>query len=267
MRLNTFLGSNLEKYNMQVLRKILIVCFAFFATQLLEAQSNPGYLGRKNLIQLDVNGLMGNAIFEGPLMKVNYGISYEMAKNEDFAWNFGYSSTSQTMDFPMINYESLTLSGNNGGNYEYFYPQAGTIDYTFNEFKITPKWYNSGKGGIAPYGISNSLEFSLGFLNIDPNITKWASDRIDPAMKEVKKIPSATVFSISYFFGGRRMLSDQVGLEYNMGFGYTFYQSVEGNLLDREDFTDIVPYYQYTALKHVSSAKLFQAKIGLCYLL
>ncbi len=256
---------------MQVLRKILILCFAFFAIQIADAQSNPGYLGRKNLIQLDINGLMGNAIFEGPLMKVNYGFSYEIPRSEDFAWNLGFSSTSQSMDQNMIGYENLTLIGDNGSSSDYYYPQAGTIDYTFNEIKVTPKWFSSEKGGIAPYGMNTSLEFSLGFLSVDPKITKWESDRIDPVMKATTNIPSATVFSISYFFGGRRMLADQVGLEYNIGFGYTFYQSLEGNLMDFAGeggvFYDITPYYQYNALKHISSAKLFQAKIGLCYLL
>lgn len=256
---------------MQVLRKIFIVCFAFFANQMVQAQSNPGYLGRKNLIQLDMGGLMGNAIFEGPLLNTNLGFSYEMARKEDFAWNFGYSLTSQSMNINQINYEGLYFENPSTGNYpDNIQPSEGTIDYSFNEIKVAPKWFHTGEGGIAPYGNNSSLELSLGFLSVDPKITKWPK-QLNAENQSIKSIPTTTVFSISYFFGGRRMFTDQIGFEYNVGIGYTFYQSMDGNLFTFMDeyryLNDLNLFYGYTALKHISSAKLFQGKIGLCYLL
>ncbi len=65
------------------------------------------------------------------------------------------------------------------------------------------------------------------------------------------------------------MLADQVGLDYSMGIGYTLYQSLPGSILDYTEgaqLENLELYYKYTAVKHISTAKLFQARVGLSYL-
>jgi len=254
---------------MRILRKIMIICFAFIANQQILAQANPGYLGRKNLVQFDINGLMGNMVFDGPILNTNFGISYEMARSEDFAWNFGYSNTSQTMTQSMMDGESLQFAQTDNQSSENFYLNGGSMNYSINEIKVSPKWYALSKGGLAPYGASGSLEFSLGFVSVDPANVKW-KQTLSTQNQAIKNFPTSTMFSISYFFGGRRMIADQIGLEYNIGFGYTFYQSLDGNLIDLVDergvFSDLATYYQYLAVKHASSSKLLQAKVGISYL-
>lgn len=255
---------------MRFLRKIMIICFAFITNQQVIAQANPGYLGKKNLIQLDINGLMGNMLFDGPLLNTNFGFSYEMARREDFAWNFGYANTSQEMDKSMMDGEGLSFyETDNFGGGQNFDLQGGSMNYSISEFKVSPKWYALNKGGIAPYGSSGSLEFSLGFISVNPKNVQWKQE-LNAQNKGITNFPTSSIFSISYFFGGRRMIADQIGLEYNFGFGYTFYQSLDGNLMDLVDeggvFQDLATYYQYVAVKHASSSKLFQAKVGISYL-
>lgn len=254
---------------MRFLRKIMIICFALVANQQVIAQANPGYLGKKNLIQLDINGLMGNMLFDGPLLNTNFGFSYEIARREDFAWNFGYANTSQEMDKSMMEGEGLTFVQDDGQSTEIFDLNGGSMNYSISEFKVSPKWYALNKGGIAPYGSSGSLEFSLGFISVDPQKVDWRQ-AMNEQNSKINNFPTSSIFSISYFFGGRRMIADQIGLEYNFGFGYTFYQSLDGNLLDLVEeggqFQDLAKYYQYVAVKHASSSKLFQAKVGICYL-
>jgi len=252
---------------MQFLRKILIVIFAFLANNYIQAQSNPGFMGRTGLVQFDLTGLMGNLIFEGPALKVNYGFSYEKARDQNFAWNFGYSQTNQTMDYNMIGGEYLTYYNNTYNNYL----SNSSFDYSFSEFKVTPKWYNASQGAVSPYGAYNGLELSLGFLNItNANKVIWQQQlSVDDGAK-LNSIPSVTVFSASYIFGSRRMVTDQIGVDFTLGMGYTLYQSLPGNLLDYVDgetnVGTIEEFFQYTALKHMSSSKLFQAKLGLSYL-
>lgn len=256
---------------MRFIKNTIIICFAIIANNNLQAQSNPGYLGKTSLVQLDVTGFMGNMIFEGPYINLNYGISYEMARNQNFAWNFGYSHTSLTMDELMISGESLTYDDGKGN---YNTPETkSTLDYTFDEIKVTPKWYNPYKGGIAPYGSMNSIELSLGFLNVS-NIgnVKWRVplSTEDEAIAKGGNLPSVTVFSASYIWGGRRMITDQIGLDLTLGVGYTLYQSLPGNLTSYAEgdnyITTFQEYFPYVAVKHVSTSKLFQAKIGLSYL-
>ncbi len=266
MKLNISLA-NKQHTKMRFLRKILIVCFAIIANIQLFAQSNPGYLGRKNLVQLDVNGLMGNLLFEGPWLKTNFGLSYEMARGEDFAWNFGYTNTNQDMTQAMMDGEYLTFIQDDGQSSEFFDLNGGTLNYTFTEFKVTPKWYKANTGGIAPYGDFSGLELSWGYLNIDPSKVKW-KQQLNEANKNID-LSSVTVFSASYVWGGRRMLADQVGLDYSMGIGYTLYQSLPGSILDYTEgaqLENLELYYKYTAVKHISTAKLFQARVGLSYL-
>jgi hypothetical protein len=271
MKSNTLAENNKGDKKMRFLRKITIICFALIANNQVQAQSNPGYLGRTSLVQVDFTGLMGNLIFEGPFVNINYGLSYEMARDQGFAWNFGFSHTSLTMDEWMIRGESLLLDDQNNN---YNSPTTNSsLDYSFNEIKVTPRWYNSYKGGIAPFGTMNALELSLGFLNVS-NIgnVKWTVplSADNEAIVNGDNLPSVTVFSASYVFGGRRMITDQIGLDLTMGIGYTLYQSLDGNLTEYTEgdtyANTIQEFFQYTAVKHVSTSKLFQAKIGLSYL-
>lgn len=268
MKSNISVVNNKGGYKMRFLRNILVIVFALFANNKMNAQSNPGYLGRTGLVQLDLTGLMGNLIFSGPALKVNYGFSYEKARDQNFAWNFGYSQTNQTMDYDMISGEYLTYY--DGSTYNNYLANS-TLDYSFTELKVTPKWYNASQGAVSPYGAYNGLELSLGFLNINnADKVKWQQPLSTDDGAKLNSIPSATVFSASYIFGGRRMVTDQIGVDFTLGMGYTLYQTLPGNLLDYVDgetyVSTIEEFYQYTALKHMSSSKLFQAKLGVSYL-
>lgn len=268
MKSNTSVVNNSGGYKMRFLRNILVIVFALSAYNKIQAQSNPGYLGRTGLVQFDLTGLMGNFIFSGPAIKVNYGFSYEKARDQNFAWNFGYSQTNQSMDYDMIYGEYLTYY--NGNTYNNYLANS-TFDYSFSEFKVTPKWYSASQGAVSPYGAYNGLELSLGFMNINnADNVKWQQPLSTADEGKLKSIPSVTVFSASYIFGGRRMVTDQIGVDFTLGMGYTLYQTLPGNLLDYVDgetnVSTIEEFYQYTALKHMSSSKLFQAKLGLSYL-
>ena len=268
MKLNISMVNNQGGYKMRFLRNILVIIFAFSANNEIQAQSNPGFMGKTGLIQFDLTGLMGNLIYEGPAVKVNYGFSYEKARNQNFAWNFGYSQTNQTMDYNMIVGEYLTYYDN--GQYNNVRDKS-SFDYLFSEFKVTPKWYNASQGAVSPYGAYNGLELSLGFLNIsNANKEQWRQPLSSDDGAKLNSIPSVTVFSASYIFGGRRMVTDQIGVDFTLGMGYTLYQTLPGNLMDYVEgdsyAATIEEFYQYTALKHMSSSKLFQAKLGVSYL-
>jgi len=265
MKLNMLKGNKIM-YKLTTNIRIALVFFLAALGGIGNAfgQANPGYMGRKSLVQLDISGLMGNAIFAGPLMNLNFGVSYEFARSKDFAWNIGYKRITQQMNPDMVGYEEYRFyetatSENNGVN-------SGYLTYNINEFKITPKFYSDGKGAIAPYGSYSGLEIAYDQLSIsDVSKIGWIRE---PA--SLNSIGNVTIIAVSYVQGGRRMLTDQIGLDYSFGMGYTIYQSTPNMLLELVDgggyTSDVNDYLQTVAMKHASSSRLFQASIGISYL-
>jgi hypothetical protein len=260
-------GNNkMRKMNFNA-KYLLIGIFGFFSFLNLSGQANPGYLGRKSLVQIDISGLMGNAIFEGPLMNLNFGASYEFSKSKDFAWNIGYKKITQQMNPNMVEIEKYSLyETDNNGNSEYNGVKSGYFTYSINEIKITPKFYKDEKGAIGPYGSYSGLEIAYDQLSIsDVSKIGWIRQ---PA--SLNSIGNVTIIAVSYVQGGRRMLTDQIGLDYNFGMGYTIYQSTPNSLIELVDgggtTSDVKDYLQTVAMKHASSSKLFQASIGISYL-
>jgi len=266
------LKGNKIMYKLNTNIKIAMVCFlaAIGGIGNIFGQANPGYMGRKSLVQLDISGLMGNAIFEGPLMNLNFGVSYEFAKSKDFAWNIGYKKITQQMNPNMVEIDKYSLyETDNNGNSEYNGVKSGYFTYSINELKITPKFYSDGKGAIAPYGSYKGLEIAYDQLSIsDVSKIGWRKSLVNPA--SLNSIGNVTIIAVSYVQGGRRMLTDQIGLDYNFGMGYTIYQSTPNSLIELVDgggsTGDVKDYLQTVAMKHASSSKLFQASVGISYL-
>lgn len=259
-------------YKLTINFKIALVCFlaALGGIGNVFGQANPGYMGRKSLVQLDITGLMGNAVFAGPLMNLNFGVSYEFARSKDFAWNIGYKKITQQMNPDMVGYEEYDLiETDNNGNREYNGVNSGYLTYSINEFKITPRFYSDGKGAIAPYGSYSGLEIAYDQLSIsDVSKIGWRKPLAEPA--SLNSIGNVTIIAVSYVQGGRRMLTDQIGLDYSFGMGYTIYQSTPNSLIELVDgggyTSDVKDYLQTVAMKHASSSRLFQASVGISYL-
>jgi hypothetical protein len=252
---------------------ITLVCFlaALGGIGNVFGQANPGYMGQKSLVQFDFTGLMGNAVFAGPLMNLNFGVSYEFARSKDFAWNIGYKKITQQMNREMVNDESFALIvyDNNINGYTVNGVGSGYLTYSINEFKITPKFYSDGKGAIAPYGSYSGFEIAYDQLSIsDVSHIGWQNSLVNP--NDLLSIDNVTIIAVSYIQGGRRMLTEQIGLDYNFGMGYTIYQSTPNSLIELVDgggdTRDVKEYLQTVAMKHASSARLFQASIGVSYL-
>lgn len=254
------------------MKTILFAFIIFFAASFgsVFGQSNPGYMGRKNLIQLDINGLMGNVLFSGPAINMNWGLSYEISRSKDFAWSFGYKSINQELNLEMIGEEQIAYIEEDP-NFHYsgsgHDPLTG-FGYHVDEFKITPKFYNRDKGSIAPYGTYNGFEFALDVLSVNNlNNFKFQGTLLDSTMPS--NIAPVYVFAISYVQGGRRMLTDNIGLDFNFGMGYTIYQSTPVNLINAIEGMNIYKkddYFNIVAMKHLSTSRLFHGSVGISYL-
>jgi hypothetical protein len=257
--------------------KIALVCLLTAICGIADvlAQANPGYLGRTSVVQIDVTGSMGNLIFEGPIMNVNFGASYEFAKSKDFAWNIGYKSINQTMNTFMCRGESFNYNIPDSrfpGSTTSAYLEQGSFNYHVDEFKVASKFFSEVKGAIAPYGRYLGLEFTLDRMSFNnfENIT-WNLDGSNRLQNDtVSSVAPISIFTLSFISGGRKMLTDQIGLDYNFGMGYTIYQSTPNALLELIDGENSSNnkelVFQTMGMKHFSTSKLFQASVGISYL-
>ena len=265
------LKGNKIMYKLTTNIKIALVCFLAALGGIGNAfgQSNPGYMGKKRVIQFDLNGLLGNLIFSGPSLKMNWGVSYEVATQKGFTWNFGYKSVNQEMNSEMIGgeYISLAEDDNRGLLHDV---NGGYFNYHVDEFRITPRFYSESKGAIAPYGFYSGLDLAFDVLTVsNQSQVKFDGGALtDPNMPT--SIAPVYLFAVSYVQGGRRMLTENIGIDFNFGMGYTLYQTTPSNLAilidDGTYFRNKEEFFQTIAMKHFSSSRLFHASVGVSYL-
>ncbi len=275
MKLNMLKGNKIM-YRLTINIRIALVCFltTLGGVGNTFGQANPGYLGRKSLVQIDITGSMGNLIFEGPIMNLNFGASYEFARAKDFAWNIGYKSINQTMNTFMCLGESFTYDipdPNFPGSTRNTYLTDGNFNYHVDEIKVASKFYSEVKGAIAPYGRYMGLEFTLDRMSFsDFENIKWYSNMGASINDTVSSVAPISIVTLSFISGGRKMLTDQIGLDYNFGMGYTIYQSTPNMLLELVDgessSSDKELVFQTMGMKHFSTSKFFQASVGISYL-
>jgi hypothetical protein len=250
----------------------ILICFAvsLLGSDSVFGQANPGYMGKKSLVQFDLNGLMGNVIFSGPSLKMNWGVSYEVATKKGFAWNLGYKSVNQEMSKDLIGGEYISLAENDNRGLLHDV-NGGYFNYHVDEFRITPRFYSESKGAIAPYGSYSGLDLAFDVLTVSNQnqVTFDGGALTDPTIPT--SIAPVYLFAVSYVQGGRRMLTENIGIDFNFGMGYTLYQTTPSNLAILIDdsgtyFYDKEEFFQTIAMKHFSSSRLFHASVGVSYL-
>ena len=66
----------------------VLACTVFIATSSM-AQSNPGYLGNTQVIEISTTGYIPGVVAHGPWIKNHTSISYEKAMRKNFSWRGG----------------------------------------------------------------------------------------------------------------------------------------------------------------------------------
>jgi hypothetical protein len=264
------LMSNL-KYNKT---NVWIYCMFFLAMQpfWVLSQSNPGYLGKTQLVEVNVLTEWGRLLSFNPTVVTSYGLSYEMARNKNFGILVGFRSSNQKRyadgfepEFyvdAIDNYVSPREADlTNGKDIDY-------LSFTNNEIYVQFKRYNTNKGALAPFGSYWGLELSGSQLTSKENRLRYQQYTWPNGFEDLpitKSNSTVLAFIPSLIFGNRQMLTDEISLNVFMGLGTVLFH----NSTDLSVYSDYVEsekqVVDFMMLRPVAASRLINVGFNLGY--
>jgi hypothetical protein len=238
----------------------VLACTVFIATSSM-AQSNPGYLGNTQVVEVSTNWYVPGLVANGPWVKNHTSISFEKSSSKNFSWRGGLRFGSGEFN----GREHLNaFEVYHDGGLQTAKPVNGTLGYTLNEFFISPRWYNTNSGALAPFGSFFGLELAYAKIGIDDNIS-WDSRAFRPSVVT----EGFSTLSMAIQWGHRRVLFDNVCWDYHMGIGFNVLNTGNASVAyfeDRTDRNDYEAVVHSMVLKPLAWGRIFHGGLGLSYL-
>ncbi len=236
----------------------------FFITTAL-SQSNPGYLGSTQVVEVSTNMYIPGIMAHGPYVKNHMSIAYEKSMDRNFSLRGGIRQGSGTFDVDKhdLSYYSV-VKYDEFGSSEYTSPSSGTLGYSLTEFFIAPRWYNTESGALAPFGSFWGLELAFASVGIDDKI-KWSSQAIK--MPAINNGFSTVSFAIQW--GHRRVLFDKFCWDYHMGLGFNVYNTGNADVSiygEGTEYTDHEAIVHSMILEPLAWGRIFHGGLGVSYL-
>ena len=238
---------------------------------------NPGYLGQRQ--SLSISGVTNfTGLFrETTRFNVNTVINYEMARKASLAYQFGYKSYKrQVLNDDWSDYAmNVFVPGTGWGNDSYYRP-SGSMDFQYQEFSMGVKNYIQSIGSTAPFGGYLMAGLHYGIAKCRENTLGWSNYYSSSSMDTLPWVPasgvSANIVSVSYGFGTRKMVTDQIGIVMEMSSGLTLSNSAGVKLYVVDNYSG--NYDGYTQqevmtsvmLREIHKSQWIQFKVGLSYL-
>jgi hypothetical protein len=239
----------------------LCVWLSFNAVQ---AQSNPGYLGKTQVVEVSTTAYIPGILAHGPWINNHVSVSLEKAVSKRFSWRGGVRVGSGEFDgAEHIDYFYVSKDEPSGG-YQSTNPAGGTLGYSLTEFFVAPRWYNNNSGAIAPFGNFYGLELAYAKVGIDDKIV-WGGQAYKPAAVT----EGFSTLSLAIQWGHRRVIFDNLCWDYHMGIGFNLFNTGNANVAYFEDGT---PYDDHEAVVHsmvlqpLAWGRIFHGGVGLSYL-
>lgn len=263
MKLNMLKQNSIKVQNLR-LQSFFILLFLGIGA-ILKAQSNPGYMGSKRSISLDVNANFGAIFSGGNLNHINYGLSYEYARNKTSAFKFGIKSHSGSLDGEYFYYEADGYYVNSTNEYLQFVKSPDKITYNINEIYFQANFYREDLGAIAPFGPYIGIELSGSRISPKTNNLRMTGN-IYP---ELNYTPNNVYgFNACLHWGSKRMIDDNLGFYFDMATGFTLWQSGQISVFgsEYEYFEQPKDIIEYELASQLAYSKLIQVSAGLIYL-
>ncbi|MEY4709157.1 MAG: hypothetical protein RIS28_289, partial [Bacteroidota bacterium] len=197
--------------------------------------NNPGYMGLTQAVTvMGVTNFTG--LFRTPAKyQTNVFINYEIARRPSLSWQFGFKSIQRTMD------------------------NADFSDYGTYVFVPSSGWGNSLN--YKPYGTISSAN----------NLT-WSDYYSGQTLPSVGTAGvSGSLVSMSYGFGFRNVLFDQVGVVFEMTSGLTMLNSGGFSVYTLDNYTgnyhgvDQADVMRRVMLREFHKSQWLQFKLGVGY--
>lgn len=238
----------------------VLACTVFIATY-SRAQSNPGYLGNTQVIEISTTGYIPGVVAHGPWIKNYTSISFEKSMSKNFSWRGGLRFGSG--EFEGAEHLNSFKVFRDGGS-QFTQPANGTLGYSLNEFFVAPRWYNNNTGAIAPFGSFFGLELAYANVGIEDKII-WSGQAFNlPAITK-----GFITLSLAIQWGHRRVLFDNLCWDYHMGIGFNVLNTGNASVAYFEDGTDSSDHEAVVhsmVLQPLAWGRIFHGGVGLSYL-
>lgn len=259
------------KYNKAKIWIYVVLLLIVQPFQLL-SQSNPGYLGKTQLVEVNVLTEWGRVINFNPTVVTSYGLSYEFARNKNFGILLGFRTSNQKRFAdgfePSFYIESIDnyvgpkeADLSNGRDMDY-------LSYTNNELYVQFKKYNTTKGALAPFGSYWGLELSGSQLSSKDNRLRYQQYVWPNGLEEIPVVKSnrtVLAFIPSVIFGNRQMLTDEISLNVYMGIGTILFHN-SSNMTIYDEYVDSEKeLVDYMMLRPVAVSRLINVGFNLGY--
>jgi hypothetical protein len=238
----------------------LFAIIALVATQ-VTGQSNPGYLGNTSAIEISQDIYFPFVSETGPLWARQTAIAYEKSFSKDFALKGGVRLGSVQLDAKndLGNYRVLDIQGSQSSS-----PESGSLTYTNTELFVSPRYYFTESGALAPFGSFIGLEFALSNITLDDNI-KWNGQ----ALQIPKVTNGVSALSMSVQWGQRRVIFDNFCYNYHFGIGFNLFNTGEADISyfgEGSDPSNVEAVVHSMALNPLQWGRIFHTGVGLSYL-
>lgn len=264
------LNSKLKQYKInRVICSLFLTTFSFGK---VNSQSNPGFLGKTQLVEVNVLTEWGRLMSFNSTVVASYGLSYEMARTKNFGVLFGFRTSTQKRYAdgydPEFYIESID---------EYLRPREAVLpsgksmdylSFTNNELYVQFKRYNTTKGALAPFGTYWGLELSGSQLSTKDDRLRyqyyeWPNGFIDYSVDKSPR--SVLAFIPSVIFGSRQMITDDISLNVYMGIGTVIFHNSTNMTIYDEYVDSDKEVVDYMMLRPVAIGRLFNAGFNLGY--
>ena len=240
--------------------------------------NNPGYLGLRKAFSI-IAVTNGAGLFrEKAKYQTNYAFVFEVARKSSLAYQFGYKSISRTLDnYDWNDYDTYVERPTiGGGNLKYFKP-FGEMDINYQEFTVGVKNYLLDLGSTAPYGGYLVANLHYGLAKAVSNNLSWSNVNSSSGVDTLSRVGvagvSGSLVSMSYGFGSRNMLTDQLGLVFEMTSGLTLLNSAGFSVNTLDEYSsgayhgvDQADVMRRVMIREFHKSQWIQLKVGLSYL-
>jgi hypothetical protein len=236
--------------------------------------NNPGYMGLTQAVTV-----MGVTNFTGLFRmtakyQTNVFINYENARRPSLSWQFGYKSIQRTMDnVDFDDYDTYVFVPSSGWGNSLNYKPYGTMDIGYQEFTVGVKNYLQTAGSTAPFGGYLVANLHYGLASSSANNLTWSDYYSGQTLPTVGTAGvSGSLVSMSYGFGFRNVILDQVGVVFEMTSGLTMLNSGGFSVYTLDNYTgnyhgvNQADVMRRVMLREFHKSQWLQFKLGVGYL-
>ena len=236
--------------------------------------NNPGYMGLTQAVTvMGVTNFTG--LFRTPAKyQTNVFINYEIARRPSLSWQFGFKSIQRTMDnADFSDYGTYVFAPSSGWGNSLNYKPYGTMDIGYQEFTVGAKNYLQSTGSTAPFGGYWVANLHDGLASSSANNLTWSDYYSGQTLPSVGTAGvSGSLVSMSYGFGFRNVLFDQVGVVFEMTSGLTMLNSGGFSVYTLDNYTgnyhgvNQADVMRRVMLREFHKSQWLQFKLGVGYL-